>query len=181
MIRRLLIVLLVAVLGLLGYAALQPDRFRVERSTVIAAPPAAVYAQIDDFNAWARWSPWEKRDPAMQRTLGGAARGVGATYAWKGNDQVGAGRMTITEAAPAQRLVIRLEFLEPFAATNTAEFALQPQADGTKVTWAMHGPSPFLSKLMQVFVSMDAMVGKDFETGLANLKSVVASGAGVAR
>ena len=172
MFKRLLLVLVVLIAVLLGYAATRPDSFRVERATVIKAPPAKVFALIDDFHQWAGWSPWEKRDPAMKRTHSGAASGKGAVYAWEGNGDVGAGRMEILETTAPSRVLIRLDFLKPFAATNTAEYTIVPEGDGTRVTWAMYGPAPFVSKLMQVFVSMDAMIGKDFEQGLANLKAL---------
>ena len=172
MFKRLLLVLIVLIAVLLGYAATRPDSFRVERATVIKAPPAKVFALIDDFHQWAGWSPWEKLDPAMKRTHSGAASGKGAVYAWQGNNDVGAGRMEILESAAPSRVLIRLDFSKPFEASNTAEYTLQPEGDATRVTWAMYGPAPFLSKLMQVFVSMDKMIGKDFEQGLANLKAL---------
>ena len=171
--KLFLLGIVAAVAALLLYAATRPDSFRVERSVVIAAAPEKVYAQIEDFRKWQAWSPWEKLDPALRRTHGGAPAGKGAVYAWEGNDQVGSGRMEIIEAVPGVKVGIRLDFLKPFEAHNTAEFTLQARGDGTRVTWAMFGPNPFLAKLMQVFMSMDAMVGHDFETGLANLKTVV--------
>lgn len=162
------VVLIVVILGL---AATKPDSFRLERSTHIAAPPERVFALIDDFRSWAAWSPWEKLDPEMRRTHGGPDRGVGANYAWEGNKKVGAGRMEIVESLPPSRLAVKLDFLRLFEAHNIAEFALAPAGGGTDVTWSMHGPSPFVSKVMQVFMSMDAMVGKDFEAGLRNMKA----------
>lgn len=172
MFKRILLVVVVLIGALLAYAATRPDSFRVERATVIKAPPAKVFALIDDFRQWAGWSPWEKLDPAMKRTHSGAASGKGAVYAWEGNGDVGAGRMEILETTAPSRVLIRLDFMKPFEATNTAEYTIQPEGEATRVTWAMYGPAPFLSKLMQVFVSMDKMVGKDFERGLANLKAL---------
>ena len=172
MFKRILLVVVVLIGALLAYAATRPDTFRVERATVIKAPPAKVFALIDDFHQWAGWSPWEKLDPAMKRTHSGAANGKGAVYAWEGNSDVGAGRMEILETTAPSRVLIRLDFMKPFEATNTAEYTIQPEGDATRVTWAMYGPAPFLSKLMQVFVSMDKMIGKDFEQGLANLKAL---------
>lgn len=164
------IVLVLAVAGILIYAAMQPDNFRIERSTTVNAPPERIYPHIVDFRRWGAWSPWEKKDLAMQRTFSGADSGVGAAYGWEGNKNVGSGRMEITEATAPGKVVIRLEFLKPFAATNTAEFTLQPQGGSTTVNWAMHGKSNFLSKVMCVFMNMDKMVGPDFEAGLASLK-----------
>ena len=157
------------VAGVLGIAATRPDRFSVQRSTTIAAPPEKIHPWIDDFRRWGEWSPWEKMDPGMARTFSGAERGPGAAYAWEGK-KVGAGRMEIRESTP-RRVAIQLDFLKPWEAHNTAEFTLDPQGAGTRVTWAMHGASPFISKVMGMFIDMDRMIGKDFETGLANLKA----------
>ncbi len=160
---------LIAISGLLAYAATRPDHFRLERSTVIAAPPETIRPLIADFRAWRDWSPWEGKDPSMKRTLSGAEAGVGAVYGWEGNGQVGTGRMEIVEDAP-RRVAIKLDFLKPFEAHNLAEFTLAPEAAGTRVTWAMSGPQPFVAKLMSLVFSMERMVGPDFEAGLANLK-----------
>lgn len=158
--------------GVLVVAATQPDRFSVQRSATIQAPPEKVFAVLNDFHHWTAWSPWEKLDPAMQRTLGGAASGRGATYAWEGNRLAGAGRMEIIESVPVRQVVIRLDFARPIEGHDIAEFTLVPQGGATQVNWRMHGPTPFITKLMQVFVSLDRMIGKDFEEGLANLKAV---------
>ena len=166
------IVVVVALAAVLVLAATKPDNFRVQRVITIQAPPEKIYALINDFHAWPAWSPWEKLDPAMTRTFGGPANGKGATYAWQGNSKVGEGRMEIRDTQLASSITIQLDFLKPFEAHNTALFTLQPMADGTHVSWAMDGPTPFVSKVMQVFVSMDALIGKDFEAGLANMKAV---------
>jgi hypothetical protein len=129
-----------------------------------------VFALLSDFRQWGAWSPWENKDPAMQRSFGGAARGAGAVYEWEGNKQVGKGRMEIVEASAPSKIVIKLDFLAPFEAHNIAEFTMAPKGDATEVTWSMHGPASLMSKVMQVFLSMDKMLGKDFEAGLANLK-----------
>jgi uncharacterized protein YndB with AHSA1/START domain len=171
MVKKILGVLLLIVLGFVGFVATRPGTFHIERSTSIAAPAEVVYAQIADFHAWPAWSPWEHLDPQMQRTFDGAPSGVGAIYSWTGNDKVGEGRMTITDAQPAQNLGIKLEFLKPWASTCTATFALTPAADGTQVTWKMDGKNDFMAKTMGVFMNMDKMIGADFEKGLAGLKS----------
>ena len=170
MIKIIAIVIVVLLIGVLAFAATKPDTFRVERSARIDAPPEKVAAFIHDFHRWGAWSPWEKLDPAMQRTFSGPESGVGAMYTWDGNSKAGAGSMQITEAS-AHKIAIKLDFIKPFASHNTAEFVLEPQGDATNVTWSMHGPAPFVSKVMQVFFSMDRMIGKDFEAGLANLKA----------
>jgi hypothetical protein len=164
------VIVVVAVLGILGLAATRPDDFRVQRSVSIKAPPEKIIALVDNFHRWADWSPYEKLDPAMQRTLSGAEAGPGAVYEWSGSGKVGAGRMEILAATPSQ-IVIKLDFIKPFEGHNMATFTLQPNGDGTDVTWAMSGPTPFIAKIMGLFFDMDTMIGKDFETGLANLKA----------
>ena len=172
MIKTILIVLVVVVVAILIYAATKPDTFVVQRSAGVKAPPERIFALISDFKAWPQWSPYEKRDPAMQRTLGGSAQGKGATYAWKGNSNVGEGSMEITEVIEPSRIVIKLDFVKPFAANNVAEFTLVPSGDTTQVTWSMRGQSPYISKVFGVFVDMDNMIGKDFAEGLATLKAL---------
>jgi uncharacterized protein YndB with AHSA1/START domain len=164
------IVLAIAIAIVLILAASKPDTFQVRRSATIKAPPEKIYPLISDFHQWKGWSPWENKDPAMQRTYSGAAAGEGAVYAWEGNKNVGSGRMEILEASAPSKIVIKLDFLKPFEAHNTAEFTMLPQGDATNLTWLMHGPAPFISKLMHVFMNIDRMVGKDFEAGLANRK-----------
>jgi len=171
MIKLIAIVVLVLIVAILGFAATRPDTFRVERSTTIKAPPETIFAYIEDLRRWSAWSPYEKRDPAMKRTYGGAPSGTGATYAWEGDANVGTGRMAIVETSAPSRIAIKLDFLRPFEAHNTAEFTLRPAGDTTHVTWAMYGPSSFVAKLMGLFLDMDAMIGKDFAEGLANLKA----------
>jgi hypothetical protein len=165
-------VVVILVAALLGIAASKPDTFRVQRATSIQVPPEKIFPLINDFHSWSSWSPWENVDPAMKRTHSGAAKGTGAVYEWEGNNKVGKGRMEITEANPPAKVTIKLDFLKPFEGHNIAEFTMQSRGNATDVTWAMHGPSPFASKLFQVFVSMDALMGKQFETGLSNLKGV---------
>lgn len=153
--------------------ALQPSDFKIERSATMRAPAPAAFAQVNDFQNWRAWSPWEKVDPALKRQYEGPKAGTGAVYAWQGNKDVGEGRMTITESRPGERVGIKLEFFKPFAATNAAEFTFKPAGDGTAVTWSMTGQNNFLSKAMCLFIDMDKMVGGMFEQGLAQMKSVV--------
>jgi uncharacterized protein YndB with AHSA1/START domain len=164
----LIIVLAMAVVLIL--ASRKPDTFRVQRAAVIDAPPDRIFPLISDFRQWRAWSPWEDRDPGLQRTYTGAASGAGAVYQWQGNRNAGSGRMEILDAPPPHRVVIKLDFISPFEAHNTAEFTLLPQGGSTHVTWLMHGPAPLISKVMQVFMNMDDMIGKDFAAGLARLK-----------
>ncbi|MBL8201243.1 MAG: SRPBCC family protein [Chromatiales bacterium] len=175
MLRTIGLILIAVITGILAYAAGQPDTFRVERRISISAPPEAIYPLIADFRGWALWSPWEKKDPGMKRTHGGADSGLGAVYEWSGNSAVGAGRMEISQAVPPVKVTIDMRFTRPMEARNTAEFMLAPHGDGTSVTWVMSGPSPFLARLMGLVISMDDMVGGDFESGLAALKAVAES------
>ncbi|WP_236200760.1 SRPBCC family protein [Pseudomonas pseudonitroreducens] len=176
MLKWIVLVVVLAVVVVLVLAAGRPDSFRVERKVLIQAQPEKIQGYIEDFHLWPQWSPFEKLDPDMKRTFSGAARGKGAVYAWAGNGKAGEGRMEITEVTPATRVSIALDFLKPFKASNTAEFTLLPRDGGTEVTWAMYGPSPFVAKLMQLFFSMDSVVGKDFEAGLASLKVLAEKG-----
>ena len=154
--------------------ALQPSDFKVERSATMRAPAPAAFAQVNDFQNWPAWSPWEKIDPALKRQYEGPKAGTGAVYAWQGNGEVGEGRMTITDSKPGEQVRIRLEFFKPFAATNTAEFNFKPAgADTTAVTWTMTGRNNFLAKAICMFVDMDKMVGGMFDQGLAQMKTVV--------
>ena len=166
------VVLAIVIAIVLILAATKPDTFRVERAAVVNAPAERIFPLISDFHQWLNWSPWEGRDPALKRTFSGAERGKGAVYAWDGNKNVGAGRMEILEATAPSTIVIKLDFIKPFEGHNTAEFTMLPQGGATNITWVMQGPAPFLSKVMQVFMNMDRMIGKDFEIGLANLKKL---------
>ena len=174
MLRIAAVALVVAVAALLGWAATRPDILHVERSTVVRAPRERIVPLIDDFRAWRAWSPYERKGPDMQRTLGGAERGPGSTYAGSGDRNIGSGRMEILESSP-ERVRIQLDFFTPFEAHNVAEFTLAPAGDATRVTWAMRGPNRFVGKLMSLFFDMDAMIGRDFESGLAELKSIAES------
>ena len=171
MLRTIAVIVALAVVVVLGLAVMRPDTFQVERSMTVKASPETIFASIQDFHRWGAWSPWEKKDPAMTRTYNGAASGKGAVYGWEGNGEVGTGSMEIVEATAPSRVTIKLDFTKPFEAHNVAEFTLIPTTDGTRVRWQMRGPSPFLAKVMNVFVDMDHMVGADFEAGLANLKA----------
>ena len=171
MFKTIAIVIIVALAALLIYAATRPDSFSIQRATRIKAAPEKIYALISDFPSWPTWSPWEKLDPEMKRTLTGAATGKGSIYEWSGSGKVGAGRMEITDTQAPAKVVIKLDFIKPFEGHNVTEFTLAPQGDTTEVNWAMTGPSPYISKLMGVFFNMDKMIGKDFEAGLANMKA----------
>ena len=178
MLKTLSAILVIAVAAVLVLAARQPATFRVERSLDIATAPNKIFPLVDGLQHWRLWSPYETKDPAMQRTLSGPASGVGAAYAWSGNREVGAGRMEITTSEPDRHIAMRLDFLKPFKATHTAEFTFVPVAGGTRVTWFMHGEANLLSRVVGLFVNMDKMIGKDFESGLQQLKVAAERGAG---
>jgi uncharacterized protein YndB with AHSA1/START domain len=150
-------------------ASMKPATLRIERSASIQAPPERLFPYVNDFRRWREWSAYESLDADMQRTLSGADSGKGAVYEWAGR-KAGTGRMEITQSMPPSKVIIKLDFLKPFEGHNVAEFTFQDAGESTNLTWVMSGPANFMSKLMQVFVNLDRMIGKDFETGLANLK-----------
>lgn len=171
MLKTIALVVVLAIAAVLIYAATRPDSFRVQRVATIKAPPEKIFPLINDLKAFAGWSPYEKKDPAMKRSFEGPASGPGARYAWDGNKDIGQGSLEVTEAQAPTRVLMKLDFVRPFEAHNLAEFTLVPRGDVTELTWAMYGPSPYISKLMGVIFNFDKMVGKDFEEGLATLKS----------
>jgi len=173
MFKKILILLVLAVGGFLGYAATRPDTFHVERSQAIEAPAPVVFAQLDNFKNWAVWSPWEKLDPDMKKTFEGPDSGIGAIYSWQGNKEVGKGNMKIMDAKPPTEITYRLEFIEPFAAVSETGFVLSPEGENaTSLTWRMDGKNDFMAKVFGVFMDTEKMIGADFEKGLAALKTV---------
>lgn len=166
------VILAIAIVIVLILALTKPETFRVQRATMVKAPADKIFPLINDFHRWGTWSPYEHRDPAMKRTYSGTDSGKGAVYAWDGDKNVGSGRMEILDTSMPSKIVIKLDFFKPFEGHNTAEFTILPQGDATNVTWLMHGPAPFMHRVMQVFMNLDKMIGKDFEVGLANLKKL---------
>jgi hypothetical protein len=177
MLKIILIAFVVIVAVFVVVVALQPAEFRVARSATMSAPAPAVFAQVNELRKWEAWNPWQKIDPAMKLTFAGPPAGNGASYSWVGNNQVGEGRLTITESRPSDLVRIKLEFLKPFAATNTAAFTFKPDGNQTSVTWSMEGRNNFMAKAINLCMNMDKMVGAQFEKGLADMKSVVESAA----
>lgn len=168
--------------ALLAYAAARPDNFRVRRTVRIRAPRERVFDLINDFRCWEAWSPFERLDPGMQRSYSGAPSGKGAVYRWSGNRKAGEGRMEIAHTSPPADIVIRLDVLRrPFAARHIVEFTLAKEDGATRATWSVRGTNSYLAKLLQLFVSMDRLVGKDFEQGLARLKALAEEKTGQAR
>lgn len=171
-IKKILIALALVVVVFLGYVAAQPPAFRITRSATIDAPPATVFAQVNDFHKWEAWSPWAKLDPNAKNSFEGPAAGTGAKFHWAGNKEVGEGGMEITESKPSDLIRIKLDFIKPFAATNTTEFTFVAEGDKTKINWTMSGENNFVGRIFCTFMNMDKMVGSDFEKGLASMKSI---------
>ena len=171
------VILVVAVVGILGVASLQPDTYHVERSASFAAAPVDVYPFVNDYTKWATWNPWKDIDPKMKTANSSNPVGVGAWTTWEGNSDAGKGKMTITESVPDQKVVHDLHFMEPFEDTAKVTFTMTASGEQTKFTWAMDGSQNLMGKVMCLFSSMDSMVGGDFERGLANLKPLAEAGA----
>ena len=172
------ILLALVIIAILFFVMLvgRPDEFKVVRAATLAAAPATVFDQVNDFHKWEAWSPWAKLDPACKYSYSGAAAGQGAGFAWDGNSKVGAGRMTILESQSPVWIRINLEFLRPFKSVNTTEFTFTPKGGQTLVTWTMTGKNNFMSKVFGLIVDCEKMVGKDFEKGLASLKAIAEAG-----
>lgn len=172
MVEAILIVIAILIVGVVVLAAMQPSAFRIERSAVVRASPEKVFSMINDLHALNTWNPFLKIDPEAKVIYSGPAAGKGAAYAWEGA-KTGSGRMEITDATAPTKVLARLDFYKPFAANNIAEYIVDGRGGATNVTWAMSGRSAFMHKLMGLFFSMDKMIGKTFEDGLADLKAKV--------
>ena len=181
MIKFVALALVVLVAAVLVVAATKPDTFQVQRTATIAAPPETIFPLINDLHSWGPWSPYEKKDPAMKRSYSGPAGGKGAVYEWDGNMQVGKGRIEIKESRAPSKIVLALDMIKPMEGHNTVGFTLVPHGGSTDVTWAMDGRTHYVAKVMSVFFSMDHMIGREFETGLANLKSLAEKQAATAK
>ncbi len=169
---RIILAVIMLFVGIAVGIAMQPGNFRISRSAIVSAPPAVVFAQVNDFHLWEAWSPWAKLDPSAKNSFEGPASGSGAIFRWAGNSEVGEGAMTIMESVPNDRIDIKLEFLRPFAATHRAEFTFRPEGDQTRVTWIMTGQNNFIGKVISHFIDCDKMLGEYFEKGLAQMKTV---------
>lgn len=177
MLKKILAVVGLVIAVILIIAAFKPATFGVERKIVIDAPPEVVFAQVNDLHKWEAWSPWAKLDPNSKQTFEGPATGKGSSQAWDGNNEVGAGKMTIIESQPPSRIDINVEFYKPMAGTNLTEFTFTPQGSKTEVAWKMSGKNGFVGRLFCLFVNMDKMLGDQFEQGLNSLKAVSESAA----
>jgi hypothetical protein len=172
MLKKILLGLAVVLVALCGFIATRPSTYTVQRTATFKASPDVAFALVNDFHHWGQWSPWDKLDPNQKITFEGAATGVGAIYNWSGNDDVGEGRMTIEESKANELVRIKLEFIKPWQSTNATSFTFSPVADGVSVTWKMEGHSDLIGKALSPFMDMDAMIGKDFDDGLAAMRKV---------
>lgn len=177
MVKKIVIGVAAAIAAIVGLfvivVAMQPADFRVTRTAKMAAPPSAVFVQVNDYHNWDAWSPWAKLDPNAKVTFEGPSSGTGAKFSWSGNDKVGEGRQTIVESKPDELVRINLEFFKPFKGTSTAEFTFKPENDRTLVTWSMFGKNDFFGKAISLFMDCDKMIGGQFEEGLASMKKIV--------
>ncbi|MBB5052762.1 hypothetical protein HNQ36_002736 [Afipia massiliensis] len=176
MMQKIFIGLIATIGSFLALILLQPSDYRVSRSMVMSAPAPDVFAQIDDFHRWQAWSPWAKRDPAAKASFAGPASGKGALFAWSGNNEVGEGRMTLTESRPAEAVKVKTDFVKPFVGTSYSDFLLKPEGGGTAVSWTISGQNDFIAKAICLFVSMDKVLGGEMEKGLASMKQLVEAG-----
>ena len=172
MIKKIALAIGVLIVAVLLYAATRPGTLHVERSAAINAAPERIFPLINDFHQWGGWSPYETIDPAMKRTYSGSPEGKGAVYEWVGNNEVGSGRMEITDTSQSLGVTIKLDFTAPLEGHNVAQFTLVPEGGSTRVTWTMDGPTPYIGKLIGVFINMDTMIGGAFDEGLANVKRI---------
>ena len=181
MLKVILMALAAIVVVLVIVVALRPSEYRVERTTIIAASPAAVFAHVNDLHKMQVWSPWAKLDPEARNTFDGPPAGIGAAFTWAGNKSVGEGRMTITDSRPGELVGMKLDFMKPFASTATTEFTFRPEGGHTAVTWSLAGRHSFIPKAVGLFMSVDKMIGDQFEKGLVNLKAVTEAAKGAGR
>lgn len=178
MIKRIALAVTLAIVAFLAYVAILPAKFSVDRSTTIAASPEAVFEHVNTLKKWPAWSPWAKRDPNMKMTYSGPEAGEGAVSAWAGDENVGEGKLTITESKPAERIKIQLDFIKPFEGSSVSNFVFEPAGSGTKVTWSLDGDQSFGERAFMLLLgmNMESMIGADYEEGLGNLKRVVEQG-----
>lgn len=176
MLKKLMLAVAALVALFLAYVAWLPADGRIERTATLAATPAALFAHVNDFHKWQAWSPWAKLDASAKATYEGPETGVGAAFAWDGNADVGAGKMTIVESTPAERIVMRLDFTRPMANTSLAEFTFTPEGDKTRVTWSMRGEASFFQRAVCTLLNADKMVGDMFEAGLKSLEGAAKAG-----
>ncbi|MGM9477540.1 SRPBCC family protein [Pedobacter sp. GSP4] len=162
------IIVVLAIIFVIGGLVL-PKTYSVSRSTVINAPDSIIYKNIADFKEFYKWNPWAKMEPSAKITYSGTPEQPGHLYEWEGKE-TGQGSMKILTVKPNAQVDIELKFIKPFESLADTKFDIAPESAGQKVTWSMSGENNMVSKWMCVFVSMDKMIGKDFEDGLKSLK-----------
>jgi uncharacterized protein YndB with AHSA1/START domain len=177
MLKKILLGLALVIALILVVAAFQPGEFSVQRSLAIAAPPAALFDQVNDHRKFLVWNPWMKLDPNVKNTFSGPASGIGSVCSWQGNRDVGAGSSTIIASKPGELVRLRMDWKEPMEGTSTVDFTFKPEGARTLVTWHIYGTNDYRGKVMCLFMNMDRMIGGQFELGLANLKTLVEDGA----
>jgi hypothetical protein len=173
MLLKTLIILIAIAAVFVAIVSFRPSGYRIVRSVTVNASADDVFSQINDLRRYSLWNPWSKADPNMKTSFEGPPAGPGATMKWAGNRQVGEGVLKITESRPGEQVTMELTFIKPFPSTATAEFTITKAGDQTTVTWAMLGEYSFVPKAIGLFVSMDRMIGTEFEKGLAELKQIV--------
>lgn len=170
--RSILLIVATLVAVVLVLAVTKPETYRIERSLTINAAPEKIFALINDFHNWSRWEPQDRQDSTLKREYFGAENGIGAVTEWNSSGPGGKGRAAITDSVPFQEISVKVDFVKPFEAHNFNEFVFQPDGPSTKVTWSMRGTNRYFMKVMSVFLNMDRMMGKHFEDGLNDLKTV---------
>ncbi|MCH9807183.1 MAG: SRPBCC family protein [Alphaproteobacteria bacterium] len=178
MLKRISVITVALLIAFAAYVAMLPAQFTVARSTTIAAPPEVVFPHVNNLKKWDAWSPWAKRDPNMTMIYDGPEAGIGQSGKWSGNEEVGEGKMTITDSTPHQNIKLNLEFIKPFEGNSDVEFRFEPVGEGTKVTWSLDGDQGFFERGLMLLLGMDMaqMIGDDYDKGLAKLKKVVEAG-----
>jgi uncharacterized protein YndB with AHSA1/START domain len=174
MVLKILALAALFVVAVLILAATKPNTFRVQRSIDIHSQPEKIFVLIDDLHNRNLWEPQDREDSTTRVTYRGPTSGKGSPSEWNGTGKAGKGQMLIAESVAPRRILVTADFTKPFQSHNLNEFLLEPHGAETHVTWtwAMQGKNLYIMKLMGIFVNMDRMMGKHFEAGLRNLKSV---------
>ncbi|MBX2979082.1 MAG: SRPBCC family protein [Flavobacteriales bacterium] len=173
MLKKILLVIAIIIAGIIIVSRFQPDSYTVERSAIIDAPPEVVFAHMNDFREWQQFNAWGDADPNAVYTYSDVSSGVGAKLHWKGNSEMGEGRMTILESRPNEYVKVDLEFIEPFAGKAITEYVMASEGAGTKLTQSMHSDHNFFSKIMCLFMDMDKMIGEKYEEGFRRMNKVL--------
>lgn len=173
MLKKILIVVVVALIGLLTFAAFQPAEYSISRELVMKAPAEAIFPFINNSQKSNSWMPWSEVDPNAKMSYSGPDEGVGSKSSWEGNGQLGVGEALVVESNPNQNVKTQLTYTKPMHMSQMAEISLTPATEGTLVKWTVSGQNSFVGRLMCVFMNMDKMVGSQFEKGLTKLKSMV--------